>query len=79
MTEFSCQQRFESPDGQSAVTIEDGDHGLSRFTIWHWIVARGDNSDFDHAYWAPSRYSGLFATSAEAMEAARAELDWLTD
>ena len=79
MTEYSCQQRFESPDGQSAVTIEDGDHGLSRFTIWHGVVARGDDSDFDHAYWVPSRYSGLFATSGEAMEAARAELDWLTD
>jgi hypothetical protein len=77
MTEYSCQQRYESPDGQSAVTIEEGDHGLCSFTVWQWMAAQGDGSEFDHSYWSPSRCGGLYATLGEATEAAKAEVNWL--
>lgn len=77
MTEYSCQQRYESPDRQSAVTIEAGDHGLHRYTVWKWVAVQGDGSEFDFADWVPSRESGLYADSGEAKAAAKADVDWL--
>lgn len=77
MTEYSCQQRYERLDRQSAVTIEAGDHGLHRYMVWKWVAAQGNGSQFDHAYWVPSRESGLYASSGEAKAAAKAEVDWL--
>jgi len=77
MTEYRDRQRYESPDGQSAITIEEGDHGLWRFTIWKWVAVQDNEDEFDHAYWLPSLSSGLYATAAEATAAARSRIDWL--
>ena len=77
MTEYICQHRYESTNGQSAVTIEQGDHGLYRFTVWRWAPAEDDGSEFDHAYWIPSLCSGLYSTLGEVIKAAEAEVGWL--
>ena len=76
MTEYRDRRRFESPDRQSALTIEEGDHGLCRFTVWMWAAAQEGGDEFDHAYWAIDRRSGLYPTATEAEEAARSEVDW---
>jgi len=76
MTEYRDRLRYESPDGQSAITIEQSDHGLWRFTVWKLVAAQGDEDEFDHAYWLPSFESGLYAAAAEATAAARTQVDW---
>lgn len=77
MAVYRDLERYESPDRQSALTIEEGDDGRCRFTLWKWVPAVGDGGEFDHAYWSPNGYSGLYATAHEAEEAAKAEVDWL--
>lgn len=69
--------RYESADSQNALTVEEGDNGLCRFTLWSWVPALGDGSEWDHACWSPIRCSGLYATAEEADKAAKAEVDWL--
>lgn len=76
VTEYRYRQRYQSPDGQAALTLEEGDHGLWRFTVWKWVETQGDHSEFEHAYWLPSFQSGLYAAVAEATAAARTQVDW---
>lgn len=77
MAAYRDLKRYESPDGQHALTVAAGDNGLFCFTLWKWVPALGDGSQWDHAYWSPAIESGLYATAEEADEAAKAEVDWL--
>lgn len=69
--------RHASPDGQLEVTVEEGDHGLSRFTLWRLYDPAPDIPELGGPTWIPAETSGLFRTVADAEKAASATFGWL--
>lgn len=76
MTMYIEINRFESPDGQAALTIEQGDHGLWRFIRWKLYNPAPDIPELGEAVWVPSKWSGLYESECEAEVGAFAEVYW---
>lgn len=77
MTDYRERMRHTSPDGQSEVTVEEGDHGLCRFTIWRLYDPAPDIPEVGVPTWVPSETSGLYQTVADAEAAASASCTWI--
>lgn len=77
MTEYRERMRHASPDGQLEVTVEVGDHGLCRFTLWLLYDPAPDVPELGGPTWIPSKTSGFYQTVADAEEAAFASYAWL--
>lgn len=77
MTEYRERLRHSSPDGQFKVTVEEGDHGLSRFTLWRLYDPAPDIPELGGPTWVPAKTSGFYHTVALALEAASANFSWL--
>ncbi len=76
MTDYRERMRHRSPDGRSEVTVEEGDHGLCRYTIWRLYDPAPDIPEIGGATWVPSETSGFYQTLAEAEAAASATCTW---
>ena len=77
MTDYRERLRHVRPDGQSEVTIEEGDHGLFSFTVWRLYDPAPDIPEVGGPTWVPSKTSGLYATLADAEAAAASECTWV--
>lgn len=77
MTEYREWMRQVSPDGHSEVTVEVGDHGLCRFTIWRLYDPAPDIPEVGGPIWVPKETSGFYETVADAKAAAGAVCPWL--